>query len=76
MKLYDIANIREELQAVTQADFTWRVGNGAITQIVLATDGMGMSGNYDRIHIIADDNNIVVTLPAHNCDGWEMRYEN
>lgn len=35
----------------------------------IEADGNGLSGHYDRIHVLLDDGDHYV-LPAHNCEVW------
>jgi len=38
----------------------------------LVTDGNGLSGRYDRIHIVyKDERRKHQVFPAHNCEGFE-----
>lgn len=44
--------------------------NGTVESIFLARDGHGLSGYYDRIHVITSTAHFV--LPAHNCHEWKL----
>ena len=46
-------------------------GENGVTAISLKTDGHGLSGLYDRIHVFGDNGTHLV-FPAHNVEGWEQ----
>jgi len=43
-------------------------------EILLITDGQGLSGYYDRIHILKTDGSKLI-IPAHNAKMWEVLYD-
>lgn len=50
----------------------YRLGvNANARKIWLARDGCGISGHYDRIHVLTTDGKYYV-FPAHNMGGWRL----
>ena len=47
-------------------------GADGCTRIVLRSDGCGLSGYYDRIHVFHEDGGHTV-YPAHHVAGWEVK---
>ena len=66
----DIKNIQAELSRVFFADDeSLSITQDSVDRIVLATDGNGVFGRYDRIHVFGETRTIWI---AHNVEGFEL----
>ena len=63
---------REAINTVWFADdSSYTVGTNC-EEIYLIADGNGLSGYYDRIHVLFKNGERRV-IPAHNCSMWEPK---
>ena len=74
----EIDNVKTELKSIfwkedeiiTLGTFSSPSTRGVI-RIVLANDGYGTAGMYDRIHVIQENGKHFI-YPAHNVEGFEV----